>query len=219
MVWALPISLAATFGIDVSFSSSGYLDVSVRRVPRMQLWIYCMLTEVCSAGFPHSDISGSMDICSSPKLFAAYHVFLRLLVPRHPPCALSSLTRFLCPRVRSDLSAHSVAPLVGSFFFTHLSVCLGCLSSILIFKILDLFQYAVFKVRYLPSAPIRSRSASGDGEIRTLDPLLARQVLSQLSYTPTKIWHPPALPCRLQHSTIGRLRLNRRVRDGYGCFP
>ena len=28
-------------------------------------------------------------------------------------------------------------------------------------------------------------SGSGDGEIRTLDPLLARQVLSQLSYTPT----------------------------------
>ena len=35
--------------------------------------------------------------------------------------------------------------------------------------------------------------ASGDGEIRTLDPLLARQVLSQLSYTPIEIWHPPAL--------------------------
>ena len=32
-VWALPISLAATLGIDVSFSSSGYLDVSVHRVP------------------------------------------------------------------------------------------------------------------------------------------------------------------------------------------
>ena len=28
---------------------------------------------------------------------------------------------------------------------------------------------------------------SGDGEIRTLDPLLARQVLSQLSYTPILI--------------------------------
>ena len=27
-------------------------------------------------------------------------------------------------------------------------------------------------------------SVNGDGEIRTLDPLLARQVLSQLSYTP-----------------------------------
>ena len=59
---------------------------------------------------------------------------------------------------------------------------------------------------------------SGDEEIRTLDPLLARQVLSQLSYIPI-IWRPPALPHRLQCSTIGRLRLNRRVRDGNGCFP
>ena len=42
---------------------------------------------------------------------------------------------------------------------------------------------------------------------------------NRLSYKPFLIWHPPALPCRLQHSTIGRLRLNRRVRDGYGCFP
>ena len=32
---------------------------------------------------------------------------------------------------------------------------------------------------------IKLLSANGDGEIRTLDPLLARQVLSQLSYTPT----------------------------------
>ena len=102
LVWALPVSLAATPGIDVSFSSSGYLDVSVHRVPLHTLWIGVWIHEVCSCGFPHSDISGSMDICSSPKLFAAYHVFLRLLVPRHPPCALSSLTRFLCPRVRSD---------------------------------------------------------------------------------------------------------------------
>ena len=45
--------------------------------------------------FPHSDISGSMDICSSPKLFAAYHVLLRLLVPRYSPYALSSLTFLL----------------------------------------------------------------------------------------------------------------------------
>ena len=109
-------------------------------------------------------------------------------------------------------------------------------------------------------------SANGDGEIRTLDPLLARQVLSQLSYTPMDaglsfrtslpvfsfvcsllgvglsglepptsrlsgvrsnqlsykpigIRQPPAFPCRLQHSIIGRLGLNLRVRDGYGCFP
>ena len=92
LVWALPVSLAATPGIDVSFSSSGYLDVSVHRVPSVWLWIHHTVAEGFSAGFPHSDISGSMDICSSPKLFAAYHVFHRLLVPRHPPCALISLT-------------------------------------------------------------------------------------------------------------------------------
>ena len=91
-VWALPVSLAATPGIDVSFFSSGYLDVSVRRVPLHTLWIGVWILEVCSSGFPHSDICGSMDICSSPQLFAAYHVFLRLLVPRHPPCALVRLT-------------------------------------------------------------------------------------------------------------------------------
>ena len=76
----------------VVFSSSGYLDVSVHRVPFHTLWIGVWILEVCSSGFPHSDISGSLDICSSPKLFAAYHVFHRLLVPRHPPCALISIT-------------------------------------------------------------------------------------------------------------------------------
>ena len=60
---------------------------------------------------------------------------------------------------------------------------------------------------------------SGDGEIRTLDPLLARQVLSQLSYTPILIWQPPTFPYRLQYSIIGRLRLNLRVRDENGCAP
>ena len=76
----------------VVFSSSGYLDVSVHRVPFHTLWIGVWMTGVRPAGFPHSDICGSMDICSSPQLFAAYHVFLRLLVPRHPPCALIRLT-------------------------------------------------------------------------------------------------------------------------------
>ena len=30
---------------------------------------------------------------------------------------------------------------------------------------------------------------------------------------------PPAFPCRLQHSILGRLSLNHRVRDVDGCFP
>ena len=74
-----------------SFSSSGYLDVSVPRVPSAWLWIHHTVTEVFSARFPHSEISGSKDICSSPLLIAAYHVLHRLLVPRHPPYALYSL--------------------------------------------------------------------------------------------------------------------------------
>ena len=94
-VWALPRSLAATYGITVVFFSSGYLDVSVHRVPLHTLWIGVWIHEVFSCGFPHSEICGSIDICSSPQLFAAYHVFLRLLVPRHPPCALISLTIFV----------------------------------------------------------------------------------------------------------------------------
>ena len=95
----------------VVFSSSGYLDVSVHRVPFHTLWIGVWMTGVRPAGFPHSDICGSMDICSSPQLFAAYHVFLRLLVPRHPPCALISLTITLL---------HSVATVGRSELF---SVC------------------------------------------------------------------------------------------------
>ena len=73
-VWALPRSLAAFH----------------------KLWIHLWMTVVHTAGFPHSEISGSKDICSSPKLIAAYHVFHRLSVPRHPPCALLRLT-FVCP--------------------------------------------------------------------------------------------------------------------------
>ena len=96
-VWALSISLAATLESDkFSISSSGYLDVSVPRVPFHKLWIHLWMTVVHTAGFPHSEISGSKDICSSPKLIAAYHVFHRLSVPRHPPCALLRLT-FVCP--------------------------------------------------------------------------------------------------------------------------
>ena len=49
---------------------------------------------ITPAGFPHSDIFGSMSARDSPKLFAACHVLHRLLAPRHPPRALCSLTPF-----------------------------------------------------------------------------------------------------------------------------
>ena len=63
-----------------------------RRFPAYAYLLQRTLPKYCSGGFPHSEISGSMDICSSPKLIAACHVLHRLLMPRHSPCALSSLT-------------------------------------------------------------------------------------------------------------------------------
>ena len=47
------------------------------------------MTVLQTAGLSHSEIPGSMVICTSPELIAAYHVLLRLHEPRHPPCALS----------------------------------------------------------------------------------------------------------------------------------
>ena len=107
-VWALSVSLAATSKITFVFSSSGYLDVSVHRVPDLNLWIQLRTTKVFLVRFPHSDICGSMCICHSPQLFAAYHVFLRLLVPRHPPCALICFTHMFCSakHVRTTAMLH-----------------------------------------------------------------------------------------------------------------
>ena len=67
-----------------------------RRFPTYAYLIQRRLTEYCSAGFPHSEISGSTVICTSPKLIAACHVLHRLLMPRHSPCALLRLTLFSC---------------------------------------------------------------------------------------------------------------------------
>ena len=66
------------------FSSPGSPRMPIRGLPRL----HHAVAGCFPAGFPHSDTHGSMDICSSPWLFAACRVFLRPLVPRHPPCAL-----------------------------------------------------------------------------------------------------------------------------------
>jgi hypothetical protein len=93
-VWPTPRSLATTSGISVDVFSSSYLDVSVQTVPYVHLFIQYTLTEYCSAGLPHSEISGSKRMCRSPKLIAACRVLHRLLMPRHSPCALFRLTYY-----------------------------------------------------------------------------------------------------------------------------
>ena len=133
MVQALPISLATTLGIIIYF-----LFLWVLRCfssPRSLLTYYFTHMQILKlfslSEFPHSDIYGSMDICSSPQLFAAYHVLLRLLVPRHSPYALCSLTYFF-----------SVS-LLTNFQCLTLSLCLSQLSS---FTSLPIFLYIFFNV-------------------------------------------------------------------------
>src|SRR5437588_5368506 len=63
---------------------------SLSLLPKAYVFSYRIL-HFQRSGFPHSDTSGSTPVCGSPKLFAAYHVLLRLPSPTHPPYALSSL--------------------------------------------------------------------------------------------------------------------------------
>ena len=95
MVWALPRSLATTWGIIIYFLFLRVLRCfSSPRLPSSLRWI----TILQMARLSHSEISGSKIICISPKLFAAYHVLHRLQEPRHPPYALSYLFAAPCFR-------------------------------------------------------------------------------------------------------------------------
>ena len=60
-------------------------------MPPVYLWIQYTVPCLQHGGFPHSEIVGSILICNSPTLIAAYRVLRRQSVPGHPPCALISL--------------------------------------------------------------------------------------------------------------------------------
>jgi hypothetical protein len=125
-------------------------------------------------GFPHSDISGSTPACGSPELFAANHVLHRLSMPRHPPCALSSLTQPCCrlcclptyglkTRVQctmhTDPSNHQDASRIALVTCNQIRVTARLFS----------FQSAF---------------RNGGNGTRTRDPRLAKPMLYQLSYSP-----------------------------------
>ena len=90
-VWAPPISLAATFGISggsllflISFPEllRWFTSLSLALLP---YFIQVRNDGITPVGLPHSAIRGSLNMCFSPRLFAAYHGLLRLTAPRHPP--------------------------------------------------------------------------------------------------------------------------------------
>ncbi len=81
-----------------------------------------------AAGFPHSEIHGSMSAFDYPWHIADRCVLRRLLVPRHSPCTLCSLTcdlSFFTRRKFVDL------PFFGSSSFTS---CFASLSSLFSFQ-------------------------------------------------------------------------------------
>ena len=61
-------------------------------------------------GFPHSEISGSTFATNFPELFAGNRVLLRHQSPRHPPCALCSLTYKLFQHPARSSATSSDAP-------------------------------------------------------------------------------------------------------------
>jgi hypothetical protein len=77
---------------------------------RTRLWIHRAVRGFYPRGFPHSEIPGSKPACGSPRLIAACHVLHRLLLPRHPPCALSSLTTKFTQHTQAKLLAISFWP-------------------------------------------------------------------------------------------------------------
>ena len=105
-------------------------------------------------GFPHSEICGSKVVCTSPQLIAAYHVLHRLLVPRHPPCALTNLAASFESSVQLKTARRTSL------------------------KTLD------FSSSYVKDQQRLKFCKFGAERDRTADLLLAKQALSQLSYSP-----------------------------------
>ena len=116
-------------------------------------------------GFPHSEISGSKLICSSPKLIAACHVLHRLLMPRHSPCALISLTISGSQRImrlhrrifyRSNCSCY---PIIPQYLFQTAFAALPSVALLLLFFSLFSFQGAV---------PVKDRIKTLKGSLSVL---------------------------------------------------
>ena len=63
-----------------------------RRFPSYTYVFSAWWLDMTPAGLLHSDICGLQPTYGSPQLFAVCCVLRRLLVPRHSPCALCSLT-------------------------------------------------------------------------------------------------------------------------------
>jgi hypothetical protein len=111
---------------------------------------------ITGTGLPHSEICGYLVISTYPQLIAGSHVLHRLLVPRHPPYALSNLTENFYSQIVCALSV-----------FLWLSKTFPILSE-------NIFY----------SFNLSKNKFCGANRDRTDNLRLARAALSQLSYSP-----------------------------------
>src|SRR5882762_10324496 len=119
-----------------------------------------------AVGFPIRTSPDQSLVSGSPGLFAATHVLLRLLSPRHPSCALCSLVfSLLRPFLWTPKSKTRVQRgAVNRLAFSHNTLCL-----------LAHMQFSK-----------NGKSFGGADRDRTDDIQLAKLALSQLSYGPVK---------------------------------
>ena len=188
-VWALSRSLAATREVSFDFLSFGYWDVSLPRVG-LEHAMYSRADDGTLLP-PGSPIQKSTDhgmLGSSPRLIAAYHVFLRLPTPRHPPDALVNLflrTSFHpCSIVKWSLGSY---PDSQSSIHIPWRCLLADYYLILVgLERLELSTSRLSGVRsnHLSYRPTFQSLAGGAGRDWTDDPRLAKPMLSQLSYSP-----------------------------------
>ena len=129
-------------------------------------------------GFPIRRFPGQGLFGSYPRLIAVFRVLLRLLAPRHPPYALSSLTAI---PIADGPEKRRRDRITGSIFDFEdkESLCHFPLFS---------FQRTSWLPRGEPvSFYFRARSSGGDERARTANLRLAKPALSQLSYVPRKM--------------------------------
>ena len=87
--------------------------------------------------FPHSEIFGSQAMCAYPKLIAAYHVLHRLLMPRHSPCALCSLTYCHDISFKTKLQRIFLGYVVLTYLYNYVQFSKNILSVINAYYVVD----------------------------------------------------------------------------------
>ena len=123
---------------------------------------------------------------------------LRIKDYLHLPAAFRSLSRLSsalsakASTLRSFLLDYSILVIIAliTFVTNFWSVTYYSLKNFTVItmswsnRYLIILSFCMKFSKYISQQILFSSADNGDGEIRTLDPLLARQVLSQLSYTP-----------------------------------